>query len=218
MNKVIKLEDTKIYNVILEVFKDDYERLNEIVKNLNKFVKKYPESFEESNTGLSSCFVWANSEQGHRYWSEIDAVIDSYLVNKEKGMKPAENWIEIQGKEDNIISMDKQYTVNGSKAVIACVDFKGKYPVVAVVNNIPYMYTKEGKYGGCSHGIDTDLKEYSPWQDVSTDTKVIVKFFDEEEYPRHFSHYKDGVVHVFTDGNTSFTTTYTTSVSSARLA
>lgn len=205
----MKVEDTKIYAVLKEVFEGTPEWCS-VVANLSTTIDQFGVYFRDKEQ-LSSCFIWDDTYQGHGYWSDIDTKIK--VFNNVKGLKMKE---KKKKEEAKLVSMDKQYTRNGKKVRVLCVDRPINDPVVVMGEDGGFLYfTKYGKSRGLQ---DFDLKEYSPWQDVAVDTKVIVKFFDEKEYPRHFSHYKDGFVHVFIDGNTSFTTTYTTNVSSARLA
>ena len=54
-----------------------------------------------------------------------------------------------------------------------------------------------------------DFTEYTPptdWSKVKVDTKVLVRDWDNSEWiPRHFAKYKDGRVHTWNNGHTSFT-------------
>lgn len=216
MNKVIKLEDTKIYKIILEVFKDIPAKLTEIVSNLNELIQEYPLSFTDNNH-LYLCFIWEDSRQGREYWYEIDTTITTYFSMKEKYMTSTKE----TKPEQKLISMDKQYTRNGKKVRVLCVDRPINNPVVIMEEDGGFLYfTKYGKCYDHADSSDFDLKEYSSWQDVAVDTKVYVKFFSySEEVKRYFSHYEDGKVFVFQQGSTSFSTQWPgLDVYSARLA
>lgn len=56
---------------------------------------------------------------------------------------------------------------------------------------------------------ELDFTIYTPptdWSKVEVDTKVLVKDYDNSEWiPRHFAKYKDGRVHTWNNGHTSFT-------------
>ena len=57
--------------------------------------------------------------------------------------------------------------------------------------------------------LDMDFTPYIPptdWSKVEVDTKVLVRDSDDEVWaPRHFAKYKDGKVHTWNSGRTSFT-------------
>lgn len=56
------------------------------------------------------------------------------------------------------------------------------------------------------YGRGLELVEYSPWEDVAVDTKILVRGWDGEEwYHRYFSHYHNGQVYAFGSGATSWT-------------
>jgi hypothetical protein len=119
----------------------------------------------------------------------------------------------MKNEEKPLISMDKQYTRNGKKVRVLCVDRDcSKYPVVVLIDNTQVEYfTSHGQYHYDDDYNDNDcLKEYNPWQDVAVDTKVYVTYtFDGGDlyHKRHFSHYEasTGIVYVFSDGKTSYT-------------
>ena len=56
---------------------------------------------------------------------------------------------------------------------------------------------------------ELDFTLYIPptdWSKVEVDTKVLVRDLDNSEWiPRHFAKYKDGRVHTWNNGHTSFT-------------
>ena len=56
---------------------------------------------------------------------------------------------------------------------------------------------------------DVDFTLYTPptdWSKVEVDTKVLVRDFDNSEWiPRHFAIYKNGRIHTWNSGHTSFT-------------
>ena len=55
----------------------------------------------------------------------------------------------------------------------------------------------------------TDFTPYTPptdWSKIEVDTKVLVRDWDDSEWiPRHFAKYKNGMVHTWNYGTTSFT-------------
>lgn len=205
----MQVEQTKIYAVLKEVFEGTEEWLD-IYDNLVAATKT---EFFSDYESLSNCFVWSGTKQGNKYWHKIQSKITTYQSikqqEKENEMKTNETTTEKQ--EPKLISMDKQYTSNGEKVRILCIDRKClNYPVIAIINDVEVRYfTKTGEYYYEDNSV-YDLKEYNPWSEVEVDTKVIVTFsFDggEINYKRHFSHYdeKQDCVYVFGDGKTSFT-------------
>ena len=56
---------------------------------------------------------------------------------------------------------------------------------------------------------DVDFTLYTPptdWSKVEVDTKVLVRDLDNSEWiPRHFAIYKNGRIHTWNNGHTSFT-------------
>jgi hypothetical protein len=85
-----------------------------------------------------------------------------------------------------------------------------KLPVVALIlgedgNEHIYMYTANLRYSINGSSL-MDLSEYSPWMEVAVDTPVFVGFSaDDTPMRRHFAFYKDGKVHTWRDGYTSWT-------------
>ena len=57
--------------------------------------------------------------------------------------------------------------------------------------------------------LDMDFTPYTPptdWSKVKVDTKVLVRDWDDSEWiPRHFAIYKNGRIHTWNNGHTSFT-------------
>ena len=57
--------------------------------------------------------------------------------------------------------------------------------------------------------LDMDFTPYIPptdWSKVEVDTKVLVRDWDNSEWiPRHFAIYKNGRIHTWNNGHTSFT-------------
>ena len=102
-------------------------------------------------------------------------------------------------------------TKDGQKARIIATDRASEnYPVLALIlgedgEEWVESYTKDLKFL-TERVTDNDLVEYSPWQDVAVDTKILVRDFDTNCWvPRYFSHYADGRVHAFAEGRTSWT-------------
>lgn len=100
-------------------------------------------------------------------------------------------------------------TRNGRKARILATDLLGDTPVVVALldeDHTECVVLYNTDLTCCGYTSALDLVEYSPWKDVAVDTKVFVKDFENEEWtPRHFSHFEQDAVFVFTDGATSFT-------------
>jgi len=63
----------------------------------------------------------------------------------------------------------------------------------------------------CDNDVESlyDLFEYNPWQDVAVDTPVYVSSQPDFRgaVKRHFAKFANGVVYVWEDGRTSWTTT-----------
>lgn len=87
------------------------------------------------------------------------------------------------------------------------------YPVVAVMREVDQeqeyveTYTADLRFNVTHHDHDYDLIEYSPWEDVKVDTKIMVRDGSAADtwVPRYFSHYACGKVHAFVEGRTSWT-------------
>lgn len=212
----LKVEDTKIYAVLKEVFEGTQEWTG-IYRNLSVVISSMSVSMYAEN--LVGCFVWSATAQGREYWSDINDKVNVYNETKEIKMKETMKTEVTQGT--NIISMDKQYTRNGKKGRVLCVDRNhDDYPVIFLGED---GYTCGHTLTGEAHVGSTsiyDLKEYNPWQDVAVDTKVVVKLAKvSDETNRHFSRFEDGKVRVFQQGSTSFSTEWhDIAVYSARLA
>lgn len=194
----MKVEDTKIYAVLKEVFGATPE-WNEISDNLKQVylnaVKKNLH-FSPNCESLSGAFVWCATPQGSDYWFDLSVEIDEYNPEDEETMKT-------QAKEPELISMDKVYTCNGDEVRILCIDRADEeYPVVVLINNCKTEhFTKYGEYYSNGEHAELNLKEYTPWQDVAVDTKVIINGM----FNRHFAKYENNKVYYFMSGKTSFT-------------
>lgn len=85
-----------------------------------------------------------------------------------------------------------------------------KLPVVALIlgedgNEHIYMYTANLRYSINGSSL-MDLSEYSPWMEVAVDTPVLVgDSTGEVPRRRYFAFFKDGKVHTWADGFTSWT-------------
>ena len=73
------------------------------------------------------------------------------------------------------------------------------------INNGEYVYSPISY----NNAMELNFTEYTPpmdWSKVEVDTKVLVRDWDNSEWvPRHFAKYKDGKVHTWNSGRTSFT-------------
>ena len=104
-------------------------------------------------------------------------------------------------------------TRSGDKARIIGEIKDDVYPIVVAIlstaENKEYLenFTKNLK---CIDGDDSeyDLIEYNPWNDVAVDTPVMVCNDPENNLwiKRHFAKFDDGLVSVWADGRTSWTT------------
>ena len=70
-----------------------------------------------------------------------------------------------------MISMDKQYTTRGGRPVrVLCLDAKGNFPVVAVVDSgqaeVACLFTQDGCYHFNKQAHPTDLIEVKPKRTV----------------------------------------------------
>lgn len=110
------------------------------------------------------------------------------------------------------IDMNKKYhTKSGHKVRILCVDSRGSFPVIALIEYHNYdgvaFYTLEGnRYSGRFCG--EDLVEVSPYEDFKIDDKVLVwNSYDKYSETRgHFAGVSpDGNPMIWLDGATSFT-------------
>lgn len=199
----MKVEDTKIYAVLKEVFEDTPE-WNEISNNLNKVYLNAVVNdlhFSPDCESLSGAFVWCSSPQGDTYWRDVESKIYDY----ENNPKQKET---MKTKEPELISMDKVYTCNGDEVRILCIDRNDEeYPVVVLINNCQTEhFTKHGEYYSNGSHPEFNLKEYNPWQDVAVDTKICLHSgLGLGVFNRHFAKYEDGKVYYFKGGKTSFT-------------
>lgn len=101
-------------------------------------------------------------------------------------------------------------TKSGHKArIIATNRASENYPVIVLVlsedgEECVESYTKDLKFH-TDRVTDNDLVEYSPWHDVAVDTVILVKNDHHYQYfHRHFAYYKNGKVHTWIDGRTSW--------------
>lgn len=185
----MKVEDTKIYAVLKEVFgstpewKEVYDNLKQVVDTNNNGL-----GFDNEDR-LIDCFVWGDLGG---YWSTLDGNCLEFKNKQKETMKK-------QVKEPELISMDKEYTRNEAKVRVLCIDRKGDWPVVVM--------DEDGNiYGQSSTGISDcseyyNLEEYNPWQDVAVDTKILLGGM----LKRHFAKYENNKVYYFMSGKTSFT-------------
>lgn len=105
-------------------------------------------------------------------------------------------------------------TRSGLKARIVCNNAIGKYPVIALIlsDNVDEefceTFTEDLKHYNFNEESDLDLFEYNPWQDVAVDTPVYVSYASRPDdwHRRHFAKFANGVVYVWEDGRTSWTT------------
>ena len=104
-------------------------------------------------------------------------------------------------------------TISGCKVRILATDIKNEnYPIIGALsfnNNEEEIlsWTKEGKIYKSSSEVNKDdlISEYSFWNDVKVDTKVLVRNYDSDEWvKRYFAKYQDGHVYVYDFGATSW--------------
>lgn len=219
----MKVEDTKIYAVLKEVFlgKPAWEEVYENLKNVVD-TNNYGQGFDNEDR-LIDCFVWGGNLGD--YWADLDdKCLEFKNKQKQKESMKTENSTETntQTKELELISMDKIYTRNGVKGTVLCINrpFADYNCSTLFMSETGTLYSYD-KYGKNNENKTLWLKEYNPWQDVAVDTKVfvILDSCSNKEESRHFSHCKDGRIYVFPDGLTSFTCKYSPiEVKSARLA
>lgn len=100
-------------------------------------------------------------------------------------------------------------TKGGIKARILADNLGNKcYPIVVALSDGGEewvdLYTRDLTYDDRGGSI-LDLVEWSPWQDVKVDTKVLVRDSDGESWNRrYFCRYENGKVYTFASGCTSW--------------
>ncbi len=113
-----------------------------------------------------------------------------------------------------ILETGKTYIArDGRKVRVICTDKLGdEFVIVGLVESkhdngeTAMTWTKSGTFfdSGEKHGLDL-MSEYSFWNDVKVDTKILVKSFESGEWKnRYFAKYEDGKVYAHDFGNTSW--------------
>lgn len=113
-------------------------------------------------------------------------------------------------------------TRSGLLARIIATDIVGECPVAVAVENTwadgerILMYADDlSSY----LGPEWRLVEYSHWNDVVVDTKILVRNRELDEWNRrYFSHYANGIIYAFDDGATSWSGMNTFGWKDAKLA
>lgn len=104
-----------------------------------------------------------------------------------------------------MISMDKKYkTKDGREVKILYTSLKGDFPVIGVINDRLFFYTKEGS-NSSSYSIN-DIVE--PYTDFKIDDKVLVtNNYSTIKHKRHFAGVNSlGQPMAFMNGETSWST------------
>lgn len=115
-------------------------------------------------------------------------------------------------------------TCYGRLARIIATDIVGEYSVaVAVKDDMSKTETivlyRADLSANPLYGRGLELVEYSHWEDVAVDTKILVRDCDGEEWnKRYFSHYVNGRIYAFDDGATSWSGMNTLGWKDAKLA
>lgn len=105
-----------------------------------------------------------------------------------------------------MISMSKKYKTRGNQEVkILYTNLKGDFPVVAVIDDKLYFYSRSGTHCYCAK---YDLIE--PYSDFKIDDKVIaINKHPHVRYKGHFAGVNsEGKPMTFTDGETSWSTNH----------
>jgi len=112
------------------------------------------------------------------------------------------------------LELGKTYiTRAGEKVRIICTDRKSKSGTMAIglvavdgKNETIYTYYSNGKVGLGNVVSNYDLvEEYSFWNDIKIDTKILVRDDEDEEWHRtYFAGYEYGKVLAFVNGGTSW--------------
>ena len=107
-------------------------------------------------------------------------------------------------------------TRNGRKARILATDLLGDTPVVVALldeDHTECVVLYNTDLTCCGYTSALDLVEYSHWEDVAVDTKILVRDWDGQNwYHRYFSHYYNGQVYAFDSGATSWSSSKTPTV------
>ena len=112
------------------------------------------------------------------------------------------------------LEVGKTYlTRDGNKVRILATDIKNtSHPVAGALsfnNNEEGLltWTKEGKFYKSSSEVNKDdlISEYSFWNDVPIDTKILVRDYRNKEWQhKHFAKYEDGIFYAYSLGATSW--------------
>jgi len=111
------------------------------------------------------------------------------------------------------IELGKTYLTRASNKVrIICTDRKSEIGAVVVglvadgKSESMYTYYPDGNYFGENGNSSYDLvKEYSFWNDVKIDTKILVRDYESDEWiPAYFAGYNKGFIQSFPYGATSW--------------
>jgi len=110
---------------------------------------------------------------------------------------------------NELISMDKEYTKGGDPVRILCIDRKGDYPVVVLINdknNIEPIqtFTAEGSFVRDEVNPAKDLIEVKKWDQFKIDDPVMVRTNSEHWSKRYFAGVDEGKPTTFLSGATSW--------------
>ena len=114
------------------------------------------------------------------------------------------------------LEVGKPYlTRGGQKVRIVATDVRDKEYTVAGLINYPdkevlQCWTKVGSYHSVPgrESLDDIVSEYSLWNEVKVDTKILVRDSKKDEWiKRHFAKYENGAVFYYPFGMTSYTST-----------
>jgi len=111
------------------------------------------------------------------------------------------------------LELNKIYrTRAGNKVRVVCIDRK-TINDVSVIGLIIFddntestaLYYPDGNYLSSKINDNDLVEEYSPWNDVEIDTKILVRNnINNKWVPAYFAGYEYGVIKAFADGGTSW--------------
>jgi len=112
------------------------------------------------------------------------------------------------------LKLNKIYrTRAGNKVRVVCIDRKtiNDASVIGLIifddntESTALYYYSDGSYLSSKISGNDLVEEYSPWNDVEIDTKILVRTnINSEWIPRYFAGYEYGVIKAFAYGGTSW--------------
>ena len=141
-------------------------------------------------------------------------------IKKEFSLTELQNGMVVEHRNGKR-SIYKNNRFYGSTGFTICYDVSLNYTNELLKSDAPeydIVRVYEDFEGFQGKGLIWERKDID-WSIVAVDTPIMVKVLskDSVEIPRHFAKYEHGIIYVWANGCTSYTTEYMVSVFSARL-